>query len=267
MFIGSFFSQNREDNIVMEVSILQEGLVVVVRSLIAFFTLFIFARVLGRQQISQLTFFDYVLGITIGSTAASLSSDLSTRAWAHWVALLVWVIAVLVLQLVSIRWRSLSKYIEGEPVVVIMNGKIMEKAMGTIRYRIADLLEQLREKDVFDLGQVEFAVLETNGQLSVLKKSQYQPVTPKDLNLSTHYSGVSTELIYSGVIVQENLQQVKLDQSWLEAELRKKGINDLKEVFFAALDTEGNLYVDTYKDHLSNLTDTSNDKGANNRRE
>jgi len=86
--------------------------------------------------------------------------------------------------------------------VVIMNGKIMEDAMRKLRYRTSELLEQLRQKDVFDISQVEFAVLEINGQLSVLKKSQHQPVTPKDLNIPTVYQGIATELIFDGVVDQ-----------------------------------------------------------------
>ena len=127
-------------------TVLNEALVVMVRGIIAFFTLLIFARLLGKQQISQLTFFDYVLGITIGSIAANLTTDLTSRAWPHWVGLAVWTILVLALQWLTLKWRYASKYIDGEPTVVIMNGKIMEDAMRKLRYRTSELLEQLRQK-------------------------------------------------------------------------------------------------------------------------
>ncbi|HEX3011583.1 MAG TPA: YetF domain-containing protein, partial [Syntrophomonadaceae bacterium] len=133
---------------------MNEGLVVVARSIIAFFTLLIFARTLGRQQISQLTFFDYVLGITIGSIAASLSVDLSSRAWPHWVGLLTWAAAVLLLQWISLKSREASKYLVSEPTVVIMDGLILEDALRSIRYTMTDILEQLRDKGIFDLNQV-----------------------------------------------------------------------------------------------------------------
>ncbi len=236
-------------------TVLNEALVVMVRGIIAFFTLVIFARLLGKQQISQLTFFDYVLGITIGSIAANLTTDLTSRAWPHWVGLAVWTILVLALQWLTLKWRYASKYIDGEPTVVIMNGKIMEDAMRKLRYRTSELLEQLRQKNVFDISQVEFAVLEVNGQLSVLKKSQHQPVTPQDLNIPTDYQGIDTELIYDGVVVEQNLKQVNLDRAWLDNQLKNQGIYDPSEVFLANLNAQGNLYVDKYQDHLKKLTD------------
>jgi len=167
---------------------------------------------------------------------------------------------------VVLKWRYASKFLDGEPTIVIMNGKIMEKSMKAMRYTLTDLLEQLRIKGVFDIKEVEFAVFEKNGDLSVLKKSQYQPVTPKDLNLSTTYKGISTELIYDGIIVDQNLKQVNLDRNWLKAELEKRGIKDPLEVFLALLDTSGELYIDTYADHLNSLngvTDISDYPGPN----
>lgn len=242
---------------------LNEPLVVVVRSIIAFFTLLILTRLLGKQQISQLTYFDYVAGITIGSLAAALTSDLSTRALPHWIALLTWMALVLAMEWATLKSRPFSKYVDGEPVVVVMNGQIMEDAMRKMRYRASELLEQLRDKGVFDLTQVEFAVLEMNGKLSALKKSQYQPVTPKDLNLPTNYQGLETELIYDGVVIEQNLGQLNLDRRWLDGELRKQGIAHPAEVFLAVLDTSGNLYVDRYKDRVRNAIDVSDYAGPN----
>ena len=148
---------------------MNEGLVVLVRSLIAFISLLVFARLLGKQQLSQLTFFDYILGITIGSIAASLSVDLSSRAWPHWVGLITWTIAVFILQWATQKHLILDKYFNGEPTVVIANGKIMESEMKKARYTVTDLLEQLREKEVFTLSEVAYAIVETDGKLSVLK--------------------------------------------------------------------------------------------------
>lgn len=155
---------------------MNEVLVVVVRGIIAFFTLLIFTRILGKTEISQLTYFDYVNGITIGSIAATLTTNLNERALPEWVGLATWTGAVIIMQLIALKSRYLSKYLNGEPVVVIMNGQIMEDAMKKMRYHLNELLVQLREKGVFDISQVEFAVLETSGKLSVLKKSTYQPV-------------------------------------------------------------------------------------------
>jgi uncharacterized membrane protein YcaP (DUF421 family) len=229
---------------------LNEGIVVAVRSVIGFFTLLIFARILGKQQISQLTFFDYVLGITIGSIAASLSVDLSSRAWPHWVGLVIWALIVWGLQLFTLKCRPAAKYIVGEPTIVIMNGKILENNMRSIRYTLADVLEQLRDKGIFDLNQVSFAVVETNGKISVLLKPEFLPATPKDLNLPTKSTGLSTELIYNGLMINDNLKIANVDPLWLENELKNRGIENVSEVFLAAIDSSGSFYVDTYEDHL-----------------
>jgi uncharacterized membrane protein YcaP (DUF421 family) len=240
---------------------LNEALVEIVRALIAFFTLLIFTRLLGKQQMSQLTFFDYVLGITVGSIAASLTIELTYDPWPMWVGMLTWIVAVLALQWITVKWRYAEKYIDGEPTVVIMNGKIMEEAMKKLRYRISDLTEQLRDKGVFDISQVEFAVLEVSGKLTVLKKSPYQPVTPKDLDLKTDYKGINTEIIYDGVIVDSNLRQVKRDRKWLERELKKQGIKNAAEVFYAEVDPSGKLYIDKYEDKIRSRTDISDYEG------
>lgn len=232
---------------------MSETLVVLVRAMISFTSLLIYTRVLGKQQISQLSYFDYIVGITIGSIAAALTTDLTVAAWLHWVGLTSWTLICLALQLLTLRWRSASRYVDGEPTVVIMNGKILDESMRKIRYRASDLLEQLRTKDVFDIGQVEFGVLETNGSLSVLLKSQYQPVTPADMGLFTNYKGLSTELIYDGQIDDCNLARVGLSRQWLSDQLAARGIGDHTHVFLALLDTAGNLFVDLCGDSAASI--------------
>lgn len=218
------------------------------RTLIGFFTLLIFARMFKRQHVSQLTFFDYILGIIIGSTAASLTTDLAHSTLAHWVGLLTWIIISFLMQYISGKSKTISAYMDGKPTIVIVNGKIMEDTMEKINFQLSDLLEQLRDRGVFDIKQVQFAILERDGQLSVLKKPEYQSVTPKNLNLYTGAGGLSLTLIYDGTIIQKNLEIISKNEKWLEAELTKKGVNSIAEVFMASIDPSNRLYVDTYKD-------------------
>jgi uncharacterized membrane protein YcaP (DUF421 family) len=220
---------------------LNEGLVVAVRSVIGFFSLLIFTRIIGKEQISQLTFFDYVLGITIGSIAASLTTDLSSRAWPHWIGLLSWAALGYLMELITLKWRYAAKYLEGEPTIVIMNGKIMEKSLKKMKYRVSDIMALLRNKGVFDLNQVDFAIIEPNGQISVLKKPEHMPLTPKDMQIKVMPNGISTELIYDGIIIEENLTQLNKDKAWLLKELNKQGIKDVSEVFLATLNPAGSL--------------------------
>lgn len=240
---------------------MNEGLVVLVRSFIGFFSLLIFTRIIGKEQISQLTFFDYVLGITIGSIAASLTTDLSSRAWPHWVGLITWAALGYLMEIVTLKWRYAAKVLEGEPVIVIMSGKIMEDALKKAKYRVSDILELMRNQGVFDPNEVDFAIIESNGQLSILKKAEHLPLTPKDMNIPVKDSGISTELIYDGILIEENLRQLKKDKKWLTDELRAHGINNISEVFLVTLNPEGSIYIDKYDDHITKVTDIGDYKG------
>ncbi|WP_160685518.1 DUF421 domain-containing protein [Clostridium sp. C2-6-12] len=240
---------------------MNEGLVVLVRSIISFFSLLIFAKILGKQQISQLTFFDYTLGITIGSIAATLTTDLSSRAWPHFVGLFVWAFLGYLMELITEKWRYAAKYIEGEPTIIIMNGKIMEDALKKMKYTAADIMGLLRIKDVFDLSQVDFAIIEPNGQLSVLKKPEYEPLTPKDMSIVKAPSGISTELIYDGVLIGQNLKQLNKSEKWLMDQLKMHEVKDISDVFLATLTPSGSLFIDKYDDHMIKITDIGDYKG------
>jgi len=227
-----------------------EGLIVLVRGIIGFFTLLIFTRILGKQQVSQLTFFDYVVGITIGSTASSLTTDLTSRAWPHWVGLITWSVLCYILQLITLKSKTAEIFLDGEPTIIITNGKILEESMKKFRYTIGDLLAQLRDKGVFDLADIAYAVLEKDGQLSILKKPECDPVTPKDLNIKTSTASVDVEIIYDGSIVKDNLDIINRNERWIMNNLKKRGINDASEVFLAIYNASSGLHIDLYKDHI-----------------
>ncbi|KAB2329860.1 MULTISPECIES: DUF421 domain-containing protein [Bacillaceae] len=240
---------------------MNEAAVVAVRSIIAFGSLLIFARFLGKQQVSQITFFDYILGITIGSIAANLTTDLTSEAWPHWIGLITWTFMVFILQVVTLKWRKASVYLDGEPAIVIMNGKIMDGVMKKLRYRISDLQEQLREKGVFNLEEVEYAIIEKDGQISVMKKAEYMPLTAEAVHLKPRYKGLGTELIYDGVIIENNLQAVNHSKKWLEEKVKEHGYKDASEIFLAILDPSGAFFIDGYRDHFQHFTDISDYEG------
>jgi len=229
---------------------LNEGLVVFVRAIMAFLSLLIFTELLGKKQISQLTSFDYILGITIGSIAGSMTTDLSSMAWPHWVGLFTWITAGLAIDFLTTKSRTAAIYIEGEPVIIIMNGKILEKNMRKLRYTASNLQQQLRCKDIFDISEVQFAVLEANGELSVLKNPGLQSVTKNDMNIPPVNTGIGIDLIYDGIVVDLNLKQINHDRRWLKSELKKQGVNDTSEVFLATYEASGTLYIDKFKDKL-----------------
>lgn len=131
--------------------------------------------------------------------------------------------------------------------------------MKKLRYNLDDLMMQLREQGVFDLSEVEFAILETDGKLSVLKKSQYQPVKPRDLNINTRYVGLSSEIIRDGQIVEQNLKQNNLTHEWLYNELAKQNIKNIRNIVLATLSTDGNLYIDVKNDNHSYIQEIEDD--------
>ena len=229
---------------------MNEGLMTFIRGIIGFFTLLIFTRILGKQQVSQLTFFDYVVGITIGSTASSLTTDLTSRAWPHWVGLLTWTSLCFILQLITLKSKTAEKYLDGQPTIIISNGIILEKSMKKFRYTIGDLLAQLRDKGIFDLDDVAFAVLEKDGQLSILKKTECDFVSPKDLKLKVSPASIDYQVIYDGSIIAENLTTINRNEKWLMNKLKKQGISDTSEVFLATYNSSSGLHIDLYEDHI-----------------
>lgn len=223
-----------------------------IRGTVAFITLLILTRLMGKKQLSQLTFFDYIIGITIGSIAASFTTDLQVEAAVHFAGLITWALWEVVLGVITIHNRRIRKVIDGEPTVVVHNGKILESNLERMNYTLDDLRMQLREKDAFSLSEVEFALLEPNGALSVLKKPQHRSVTPQDLGLQTTSKGVAVELIMGGKVIDANLRQMNLSRKWLDEQLRQRGLR-LEQVYYAEVNAERELYIDV-RDDLGAVT-------------
>src|SRR5690554_3360290 len=217
------------------------------KSLVVFLLLIVLTKMIGKKILSQMTFFDFVISITMGTIGGAF---ITTTIEGIWVLLSPTLLAIFVIGLGFLTMKSLfwRKLFEGETVVVIQNGKILEKNLKRLRYHLDDLEMELREKGVFDFGEVEFALLEPHGKLSVLKKTQNLPLTPEDIKKDTQYKGIATEIIKDGDILEQNLRQNKLTFSWLYTELCKQQVNDVSEITYAALNTNGQLYIDKKKD-------------------
>jgi uncharacterized membrane protein YcaP (DUF421 family) len=221
----------------LEVLILPITVLVLLRGVISFFTLFILARALGKKQLSHLSFFEYITGITIGSIAASLTVDLNTRGWIHLVGLMTWAGLTALVQWLAIRNRRMATYLTGGPVVLIRHGRILERNMRDNRYRYEDLFTQLRQHGIFDMNNVAFAVLETNGELSVMCQGEH--------------AALPILLVQEGRVLHEHLAEAGVTADWLRDALTQKGVQSLKEVTVAVLVPNGDLYVDTYKHELA----------------
>lgn len=220
------------------------SLTVIMRSTVSFFALLVFVRLMGKQQVSQITHFDYVVGITIGSIAATLSVQVNENSVSTFVGMLTWTILAILIAILGVKSSWVHGLVGGKATVVVENGKILEKNLKKIRIPTEELISQLRTKGVFNMTDVEFALFEPGGKISVQKKSQEQPLKPSDLNISTQYEGLPATLIMDGSIVSESLQSLNLSKAWLYHQLSKQNIQGADKVSLAQLDTKGNLYVD-----------------------
>lgn len=227
-----------------------EYVVILVRSLASFSIIFILARILGKSQISQLTFFDYVIGITIGNMAAAVAIDSSVEFINGIIGLLVYTALSLILAFGAIKSYRFRKIVEGSPTILIKEGRVLEKNLLKCKLTYNDLMAGLREKDAFKLSEVELAVLETDGQLSVMKKAEYAPLTPKDMNMTVEEEHRPSLIIVDGKIMEKRLNYLGYTKEWMLGEVMKKGANSIEDVFLAQIDSQGNVYVDLFDDNI-----------------
>lgn len=228
---------------------------IILRSITSFGLLLIGTRILGKQTISQMTMFDFVASISLGTIAANLAFNTSVKVSYFIIAFVIYVVIIFTTALISLKSRKGRKFLAGDPTIVIQNGKILEKNMNKMRYTLDYLNHQLREKDVFNIEEVLFAIIETNGTLTVLKKPQFRNVTRQDLMIPiTPEFNLPIELIMDGEVIKENLEQNNLTESWLHLELKKRNLVQ-HDVLYAVLSGSGNMYVTTYENHIHSPID------------
>lgn len=215
----------------------------------AFLALWAIARIMGKKLISQLTLFDFVVAITIGSVGASAIAP-NQPTGPLLVGAAIFAGLSILANWADVSGRTLEQFLEGEPIVLIQNGMVLEQNLTRNRLTINQLESLLRQKGIFDVRTVEFALLETSGQLSVLPRSQYRPVFPADLKLSTGYEGLNTQVMHKGQALPERLAGAGLTEEWLRDELSRQGITDFDQVFAAWLGSDGALSVDRHDDQI-----------------
>ena len=212
-----------------------------------FTVLLILTRLLGKKQLSHLTYFNYITGITIGSIAANMVMIRDVSFYKELTALVLWVILSEFIGYIALKSYKLRNILDGEPSILIKKGKINKKTMKSLRINIDDLSMLLRQKDVFAISEVDYAILEPDGKLSILKKPEKQAPTKNDLNIiSTTPLYIPTELIVDGKIIESNLTELNLSRCWLYKQLKKQNINSVCDVFYAEIDSSGSLFIDTY---------------------
>lgn len=215
-----------------------------VQALTMYLALLFVTRWEGKKQISQLTFFNYVSGIAIGSIAANGVVGELPRFYTSLVAIAAWAGLTVVTDIVVLKSRRSHLVINGEPTTIIERGKVLERNMAKSRLNMDELRTMLRAQKVFRLADVEFATLETSGKLSVQKMPWAESVTRQDLGLNLTRSAPGVELILDGMVDEDKLRAIGRERQWLVEHFCNEGINDLRKVQYAELYPNGQLYYD-----------------------
>jgi len=222
---------------------------IALRTLISAVVLFVITKILGKRQITQLSYFEYITGITVGGIAAIMSLDLRITWYYGLVALIVWATVALGLEYISLKSKIARDIINGQGVVLIKEGKVLEDNLRKVRFTSDDLLEELRGKNAFSFSDVEFAVLEADGKLNVLLNKEIQPLTPKHLGIKVAPEQEPQTVIMDGKILDEPLATIGLNRHWLNTELKKIGVS-IENVFIGQVDSYEQLTVDLFNDQI-----------------
>ena len=210
----------------------------------SFGALFLSAKLIGHKQIAQLDFFDYITGITIGSIAAEMATDLEAP-WKPLTAMLIYGGVTVLLSVVSNRFPRTRRYLNGTPTILMDHGKLYRENLKKAKLDLSEFMVMCRQQGYFDLSNIQTAVFEDNGKLTILPVSSQRPATPSDLNLAPEQELLFTELIMDGRILEDNLKRMGLDLDWLDKQLEQSHIHSAKDVFLALCDR--NLKFVLYK--------------------
>lgn len=220
-----------------------ELLQVAITSIVSFLVLFFLAKIMGHRQIAQLSVFDYINGITIGSIAAELATELE-KPLRPLLAMVIYALLTVLLEALALKYQRLRKFISGTPSIILDNGKLYRENMKKARLDLTEFLIQCRQQGYFDLGAIQTAVYESDGRLTILPVAERRPATPEDLGVAPEKEQFFTEVIMDGRILGGNLQRMGVNETWLEKQLRAQGYHSAKEIYLGLVD--GNKQLSLY---------------------
>lgn len=215
----------------------------ILRGAASFVILLILGRFVGRKMISRITFFDFIIGVTLGSLGIRLALGMDNSFIDNCISGIVIVIMVIITDVFNLKSHIFRMLEEGEPIVLINQGKILNKNMSKARISMSKLLMLLREKNMFNIDEVEFAILETDGHLSVLLYSNMQTPKITDLNLYKNEISLPVDLIVDGKIIYNSLKKSGKNEGWLGEQLKRLNIGSEKDVFYACLNSTNKLFI------------------------
>lgn len=220
-----------------------EVLQVVVLSFVSAIVLFVLAKIIGHKQMSQLDLFDYITGITIGSIAAELATNLDKPWWKPLISMIIYGFITVSLSIVTEKLPNFRKYINGTPTIIMNSGKIYRKNLKKAKLELSEFLMMCRQEGYFNLADIQTAIFECNGKLTVLPISLKRPVNPEDISLTPESASIQTEVIMDGKILDENLKRMGLDQIWLQRQIKDQGYKNPQEILLGLCDDNKNLIL------------------------
>lgn len=219
-----------------------EAFMIIPRSIISLIVLFLITKLIGKKQVSELSLFDYVIGISIGNYTAEMVMNFDNQYINGIIAMLCFGLISYLVSILSMKSIVLRRIFIGVPTVVIQNGKISLEALKKAKMDINDLLEQCRVLGYFDISEISYGIIEVNGELSVLPKTDYKVPTLKDLNIKDNKSYLSSNVIIDGKLMEKNLKNSNKGKKWLDTELKKQGYSSYDNILLATI-TNDNLSV------------------------
>lgn len=205
------------------------------RAFLSLVTLFLVAKIIGKKQVSQLSLFDYVIGISIGNFAAEMTINLESEELYGIIAVLLFGGIAYLVSVGTMKSIKLRRFFMGSPTILIEHGKILQDNFYKVKYDINDMLEQCRVNGYFDISEIDYAIVEANGELSILAKSEYLPVNRNDMKLKVSKNGLCANVIIDGKVMYNNLKKINKDEKWLNKELKLKG-KDISDIILATVD-------------------------------
>ena len=215
---------------------------VVLTSLLSLVVMFVFTRIGGKRQIAQMSPFDYLNAVTVGSIGAELATDLE-QWWRPLSALIIYILATWLVHYTACKSNAMRSFWSGRSLILMDGGVISKTALQRAAIDVNEFLGQARIAGYFDPNEIETAILETSGQISFLPKSLNRPLTPEDMQLHPDVAGIWYDLIIDGQLMQDNLKAAGRDERWLDAQLHAQGIGQRSEVFYAACDKADGFFA------------------------
>lgn len=217
------------------------------RTILIYFVIVIIMRMMGKREIGKLSVFDLVVSIMIAEMAVIVIEDAKRPMLEGLVPMLTLVIIQIGIALISLKSQKIRYLIEGKPAILIDKGEIQVSEMKKMRYNLDDLLIQLREKNIANVADVEFAILEPSGKLSIFPKEEKAPPTREEIGVTAPNIGLPLPLIMDGKVQDDTLKKIQKTRFWLKNELQALGCHDFKEVFFASIDYRGKIFISKKK--------------------